>query len=127
MKMHMPSVVVGVIGGAAFVLLTTVVHSQSWMDDNTLMRLAKETYGRDDYLYAAIHLQSIIQRNPPALRNNAALTKQFSDGYVFSARQMEVTRDFANTCRQQQSANQQSGIGTVRSGLGVKPRIDFPQ
>ena len=54
--------------------------------DQQLMELARTTYesakaGHEDaWMYAAIHINALIQRNPPAVQNSPVFAKQLADG-----------------------------------------------
>jgi hypothetical protein len=90
------------------------------LDDQQLMEWARDTYARGDWIYAAIHLNALAQRNPPLLRDNPALANEVNEGLKYSIERLKLYKDVADACPQKG--------GEISSHLGGRPpRIDFPK
>jgi hypothetical protein len=46
------------------------------LNDNELIEWAHDTYLRGDWIYAVVHINALIQRNPPAVRNNIKFAEE---------------------------------------------------
>lgn len=94
-----------------------------WLPDSELFRLAWDTYERSDWIYATMHLNAFIQRNPKVLQTNATLAKQIGEAWYHSAVQMERARNDAQALPgcQQQLASLQPGPHSKVSGLSTAP------
>src|SRR6266566_8497631 len=59
------------------------------LDDQHLMEWARDTYDRQDWIYAALHLNALAQRNPALLRDNPTLAKQVNEGLKYSIEKLQ--------------------------------------
>jgi hypothetical protein len=95
------------------------------LDDQQLMEWARDTYARGDWIYASIHLNALVQRNPPLLRQDPNLANQINEGLKFSIEKLQGYKSNSDACSQRASST--DGIASVHSGLTkAPPRIDFP-
>ena len=98
------------------------------LSDQQLIEWARDTYLRADWIYAAIHMNALIQRNPPAVRNNPTFANELEKGLDFSIRQLQEAQRLANEYRQNSASTPSGGIGQVKSGISAAPpRIAWPK
>lgn len=96
------------------------------LSDQDLMEWARDTYSRSDWIYAAIHMNALIQRNPPLLRDNPVLATQVSEGLKYSVEQLQQYKAKAGACPT--TGSNPNGVSSVSSGLtSAPPRVDFPK
>src|SRR6266478_221136 len=87
------------------------------LDDQYLMEWARDTYDRGDWIYAALHLNALVQRNPPLLRDNPARAKKVNNGLKYAVDRLQEYKAKADGCKEK---------AEVSSELkGRPPRIDF--
>src|SRR5215510_11834197 len=84
------------VGGIDVQAQTTVYTDQQ------LLTLARDTWQRattatgttrsseSDYMYAALHMYALLQRNPAVLQNDPAFAKQFAEGQAFAGRRIQA-------------------------------------
>jgi len=95
------------------------------LDDQQLMELARDTYQREDWIYAALHMNALVQRNPPSLSSDRALANQINEGLKFSIEKLQEYKTTADSCARRAAST--SDGGSVSSGLTRQPpHIDFP-
>jgi hypothetical protein len=108
-------------------LLCPGVRAEPVYSDQDLMEWARDTYDREDWIYAYAHLHALIQRNPPLLRNNPALRNQVNTALEYSGQRLLEMRDLAQRARAPTTTSN-GGVSGVSSGLGsAKPKVDFPR
>jgi hypothetical protein len=97
------------------------------LDDQQLMEWARDTYERQDWIYAAVHMNALVQRNPPLLRNNPSLAAQVNEGLKYSIERLQEYKTKADACAKSAQTSNPTGVASVHSGLTVPPpHIDFP-
>ena len=95
------------------------------LTDQQLLTLAHDTYERakagneSDYMYAALHINALLQRNPAAVQNDPVFAKQLAEGLAFAGRRMQVWLKLAEQATPQ--AREEAG-----RDLGVLPIIRWP-
>jgi hypothetical protein len=101
--------------------------------DEQLIEFARTTYqgarGGDEsaWMYAALHINALIQRNPPAVRNSPAFAKELAEGLKYAGERLTAWYQ-AYSQRPTQSAVTQGGTGVTRSGLSTTPpTINWPR
>jgi hypothetical protein len=98
------------------------------LNDQQLMEWARDTYERQDWIYAAVHMNALVQRDPPLLRNNPTLAKQVNEGLKFSIDRLQEYKANSDACARNASTPSQDGVVGVHSGLTARPpHIDFPR
>jgi hypothetical protein len=66
------------------------------LTDQQLLDLAHDTYERakagkeSDWMYAALHINALLQRNPAAVQNDPAFAKQLAEGLEFAGNRIQV-------------------------------------
>ncbi len=59
------------------------------LSDQALITWAHDTFERSDYIYAAIHIGALIQRNPKILRDNPVEAQQLYEAWVYSVARLQ--------------------------------------
>lgn len=115
------------LASAGLLLGATGVRAEPVYSDQQLMEWARDTYDRDDWIYAYAHLHALIQRNPPLLRNDAALRNQINEALEFSGQRLLEMRELARRAKAV-TASSKDHESSVSSELGsAKPRVNFPR
>lgn len=113
------------LGGLALMGPQTHAQPAAVLNDQQLMEWARDTYERGDWIYAAIHMNALVQRNPPLLQNNPTLANQVNEGLKYSIEKLQEYKANADACAKR--ASSASDGASVSSGLTRRPpRIDFP-
>jgi hypothetical protein len=106
--------------GQADVQAQTAVFS-----DQQLLGLARDTYERarggaeSDWMYAALHINALLQRNTAAVQNNPAFAKQLAEGQAYAGRRIQAWLKVA------EQATPQVREAAGRE-LGILPSIRWP-
>lgn len=96
------------------------------LSDQQLLDWAHDTYERQDWIYASVHINALIQRNPPILRSNPALANSLEQGLDFAIKQLQENKRLADASRN--NAGNAQGVGVVRSGLTASPpKVAWPR
>jgi hypothetical protein len=99
------------------------------LSDQQLIALAQDTYNRSDWLYAALHMNALVQRNIPSVRDNPAVAESIESGLKFAIQQLDEDRRLAAQWRQQAATKGPGVSGTspgISSGLSNRPRVIWP-
>lgn len=105
--------------------------------DEQLLRLARDTFERRDYIYASLHLNAILQRNPPILRQNPTQASQLQKLLVYSidrlqelradSEQLPATKSRLSSC-QDRLAGGGTGVSEGLTRAPPKPpSVDWPR
>jgi hypothetical protein len=102
MRLHLPAYPSRMKQSLLFVLLFLVYPTMAIaqdkpvvLSDQLLVTWSHDTFERGDYIYAAIHIGALIQRNPPILRSHPIETQQLYDAWVFSVAQLQSYKSSA--------------------------------
>ncbi len=103
-------------------LSSTVARSQAVLGDAQLIEWSRDTYTRRDWLYAALHMNALIQRNPAALRNNPDLAREIAKGLDYAIKQLQEAQRLAEAYREARRTSAGSGgVAGIQSGLSTTP------
>jgi hypothetical protein len=115
--LHVCSVVL-----AISIALALPVQAQPQIySDKVLIEWAHDTYERHDWIYAAGHLNALIQRNPPQLRDHPTEAKEAYDAWVYTIKQLESDKAAAAAWREYQARPVPGQPARTSSGLTQAP------
>jgi hypothetical protein len=127
-------ILLGVIAALCLMALMLIIPRMSRaqvavLSDQQLMEWARDTYARQDWIYAALHLNALAQRNPPLLSNNPTLAQEVNEGLKYSIQKLQEYKATADACsKNTTSTGGTNSVGMVHQGLTTPPpRIDFPK
>ena len=107
-------------------LIVQVAAAQVVRSDDQLVAVARDTYQRGDYVYAAIHLGALLQRNPSVLRMDSALAKEVNDALVYSIQQLQADHANASRCVARTNAGAGASGAAVQGLSSPPPRVNWP-
>lgn len=105
----------------------TEAQAPTVYSDQQLLTLAHDTYerargtseGEGDWMYAALHIYALLQRNPEAVRNDPVFAKQLADGLAYAGRRIQAWLKVA----EQAPLEVRTAAG---KDLGILPNIRWP-
>jgi hypothetical protein len=74
-------------------------------------------------VYAAVYINALIQRNPPAVRNNPALAGELEQGLDFAITQLQEDHRLAEESRNRSISASSGGAAGVQSRLTTRPPV----
>jgi hypothetical protein len=96
--------------------------------DQQLVELARTTYERakagqeSDWQYAALHINALIQRNPPAVQNSPTFARQLAEGLTHAGNRITAWyQAYGQRAAAPTRAADPSEPASSRSGLSTKP------
>lgn len=97
-------------------------RAQTVFSTSQLIELSRSTYQRGDWIYAALHMNALVQRNPEELQNNPVFVKELVHGITFAIQQLQEAQRLAGLYQDAKKTSSSSGgVGRVSSGLSSSP------
>lgn len=104
--------------------------------DQQLIAWAHDTYERDDYLYAAIHINALLQRNPKILKDNPDVAQGLNEMLAYAIVKLQASARDAALLPVVQSKlakcvapKSSDGLTATAAGLEIqpspKPQLDW--
>ena len=117
--------ILGIFGSVPF----AVAGAQTVLSDGKLIEWSHDTYEREDWIYAALYINALIQRNPPQVRNDPVFRQGHVAGLAHAIAQLQTADRLAKAYKDAQNQKSGSnGIASVQSGLTTRPpKVHWPQ